>query len=125
MSTLWKKALPIPVRQAVAHLPFNKDNFDIIVETADKVYLSGRPSGVTVAALQSATVAALQAAQASSSSYPGQFQTPTSPSPHDTAFIANATPEDPVQAAAQSIVAAVRGFRGSQRGGRGNGGRGQ
>ena len=111
---LWKRALPIPVRQAIAHIEFNKVNFDNIVGVADSVFQSGRPSGVSIAALQ-------QPASSSSAQVP-QFQTPHNPTPLDTAFTVP-NPDDPVQAAAQSIVAAVQnfGFRGR---GRSSGGRG-
>ena len=111
VATLWKQKIPLACRQAVAHFKFNKENFDNIVGVADSVFQSSRPSGVTVAALQSNST----------------FQTPVNPTPHETAFVAPPNPDDPVQVAAQSIVAAVQNFskRGQgQSGGRGRGGRG-
>ena len=118
VATLWKQKIPLPVRQAVAHIKFTKENFDTIIGVADSVFQSSRPSGVTVAALQQQTGAAAA----------GHFQTPFNPTPHETAFV-TPNPDDPVQAAAQSIVAAVQNFskrgRSGGRGQRGNrGGRG-
>ena len=52
VATLWKQKIPLAVRQAVAHIKFTKENFDTIVGVADSVFLSSRPSGVTVAAVQ-------------------------------------------------------------------------
>ena len=114
VSAIWKRALPIPVRQAVSAIAFDKDNFDTIMGIADSVFNSSRPTGVTVAAVE-------QPAQTAS-----HFQTPHNPSPLDTAFVVS-NPGDPIQAAAQSIVAAVQragGGRGRGSGGRGRGGRG-
>ena len=113
---MWKRSLPMAVRQQISHLKFDAANFDAIVELADKVYGESRPSGVTVAAVQS---------------IPGPTPSWTATTPLQAtpdlnqAFIA-ADPNDPVQVAAQSIVAAVRGFgRGRGRGYGGRGGRGQ
>ena len=105
---IWKKNLPLSVRQAVAHMKFNKDTFENVVQIADDVYASSRPSGVTVAA---ATV------QPSWT----MADNPSSQELQSTAFIAD--PSDPIQVATQNILAAVQrgGFRG--RGG-GRGGRG-
>ena len=111
VATLWKQKIPLAVRQAVAHIKFTKENFDTIVGVADSVFLSSRPSGVTVAAVQRPDRQVLASS----------FQTPAEASAHDTAFIAD-NPADPVQAAAQSIVAAVQKF--SKRGRGGRGGRG-
>ena len=113
VASLWKRALPLAVKQSISHMEFTKDTFDAVVATADKVWQSSRPSGITVAALTQ-SVAAL---------------TPAAESIQETmnqAFVAD--PGDPVQVAAQSIVAAVQKFsRGrGQSGGRGNrGGRGR
>ena len=110
VASLWKRALPLAVKQAVSHLEFNKDTFESVVAVADKVWASSRPSGVTIAAMQSPAAESVEESM-------------------NQGFIAD--PGDPVQVAAQSIVAAVQKFstRGNnrgrgQRGGRGRGNRG-
>ena len=115
VATLWKKNLPVAVRQAVASLKFDKDNFETVVGVADSVYASTRPTGITVAAIQST---------------PGPVHSWTATTPHQATTDLNqgfvADPGDPVQVAAQSIVAAVQSFgRGRGRGSGGRGGRNQ
>ena len=118
VATLWKQKIPLAVRQAVAHLKFNKDNFDNIVSVADSVFLSSKPSGVTVAA------ASVQPSASSWKSAGSEQEL------QNQAFIAD--PTDPVQVATQNILAAVQrsgGFRGARgnrgRGNRSRGNRGQ
>ena len=110
VASLWKRALPLAVKQAVSHMEFNKDTFEAVLAVADKVWASSRPSGITVAALQTPLAESVQETM-------------------NQGFVADTN--DPVQVAAQSIVAAVQKFsnRGKsggrgQRGGRGRGGRG-
>ena len=110
------------VRHQISHLKFDADNFDAIIELADKVYSESKPSGISVAAIQN---------------HPGPTPSWTATTPHpnpdlnrpdlNQAFVA-ADPNDPVQVAAQSIVAAVQKFgrgRGNSSGGRGGRGQGR
>ena len=112
VATLWKRNLPVAVRQAVASLEFNKDTFETVVGVADSVFMSTRPSGISVAAIQAT---------------PGPVPSWTATRPLQATPDLNqgfvADPGDSVQVAAQSIIAAVQGFN---RGGRGrsSGGRG-
>ena len=112
VATLWKRNLPVAVRQAVASLEFNKDTFETVVGVADSVFMSTRPSGITVAAIQST---------------PGPVPSWTATTPLQATPDLNqgfvADPGDSVQVAAQSIIAAVQGFNRGGRG-RGSGGRG-
>ena len=44
---LWKKQLPLSVRQSIASMTFNADNFEAIVKLADDVFSQGRQSQVS------------------------------------------------------------------------------
>ena len=47
----WVRHLPTSVRQGIAGMPFNADNFEAVVKKADDVFENGRPSSVRVAAV--------------------------------------------------------------------------
>ena len=52
VGTLWRRALPSSVKQAVAHYEFTKANLPAIMQVADDVFLSTRPNpAASVAAL--------------------------------------------------------------------------
>ena len=114
ISGIWKKQLPSAVLQGIAHLKLTKDTFDAVTITADKIYASTKPSGVTVAAVS--------VAGAPPTSVPSGLSVTEA---MNQAFLASGPPTEPITA--ESIVAAVQRLRGGNRGGgRGNrGGRGQ
>ena len=102
---LWKRSLPMNVRQAISGMPFTKENFDNITQHADQVYEEGRPRQ-TIAAISRETT----------------FISPHEPSIHDTAFSEGVSEG----AVAAGVVAAYnyqrgRGSGGPPRGGRGGG----
>ena len=47
--TLWKRQLPGNVRAGIAHCTFNKDTFDSVVQLADDIYSSNRPTAAVAA----------------------------------------------------------------------------
>ena len=51
------RALPNSVKQAVSHHRFNKDTYKEVLELADKVYCSTRPTGASVAAVSQPSLA--------------------------------------------------------------------
>ena len=53
---LWKRQLPGNVRAGIAHCTFNKDTFDSVVQLADDIYSSSRPTP-SVAAVRQSTAA--------------------------------------------------------------------
>ena len=121
---LWKKHLPGPVRAAIANLVFDADNFNNVVELADDVYDTLRPSGVAIAAatfqpvtLQSATMQPATAINSLNETQPGipyAIQAPNQAYPAPTMFV------QPGMAAPQ-IAAINRGGRGGRGSGRGGG----
>ena len=59
---LWKRQLPGNVRAGIAHCTFNKDTFDSVLQLADNIYVSSRPSP-SVAAIAAAATASLDETQ--------------------------------------------------------------
>ena len=55
---LWKRQLPLGVRQGTAHIKFSAENFENICQVADSIYAQSRPSGVSVSGAPS--LAAIQ-----------------------------------------------------------------
>ena len=51
VGTLWRRALPSSVRQAVAHYEFTRTSLKDVLQVADDVYMSTRPATATVAAI--------------------------------------------------------------------------
>ena len=107
---LWKRQLPVAVRQGIAHLKFNHANFDQICQMADDIFSTTRPSGIAVAAL----------------SQPAKepYITPSDPSEMDKAFHEAFMASPEVAALRSQWRGGRRGWRGSSSGGRGRGGRG-
>ena len=97
---LWRRQLPAGVRQVIADTPFNADNFDKVLQTADNVYASTRPTQNQV------SVAAISGPEVSKA--------------HDSAFHPSwsGPPEDGQE---QQIAAYNVQRGGGQRGGRGQG----
>ena len=113
---LWKRQLPLAVRQATAHIKFNAENFNQICELADKVYAQGRPSGATAAGAPS--IAAVQLPHYNPQQIPVREVMNQAFSEH--------FPTHPDPSATPEVAALARGGRGGQRGHfRGRGYRGQ
>ena len=120
VGTLWRRALPSSVKQAVAHYDFTVANIPSIVQVADDVYMSTRPPA-------SPNVAALSVSQSAPA------VVPSTESPEEFLNQAfwippSAPPEHMAQMAQAAQIAAIyqgsnrgRGFRGGNRGGRGRG----
>ena len=51
VGTLWRRALPSSVKQAVAHYDFTKASLKDVLQVADDVFMSTRPATSTVAAI--------------------------------------------------------------------------
>ena len=100
---LWMRSLPSSVKQAVSHYEFKKETLDTVLQLADKVYLSTRPS----AAAQVSAVSSGGGAKKEEMSWPSQEE------------LEEMAPE--VAAAYKIIKASGRGRNFSQRGGRGRG----
>ena len=99
---LWKKQLPSSVRAAIADTPFNADNFNAVLKTADNTFKANKRPAATIAMI-----------------------TPVEATAHDTAFSGELPGDGPEIAAYSYGRGGGRGGRGQGRGGRGQGGRGR
>ena len=101
VGTLWRRALPSSVKQAVAHYDFTLANLPSILQVADDVYMSTRPAPALSVAAVSLNASAGPPMSAPSSEAPDEFL--------NTAFWIppSAPPEHAAQMAQAAQIAAL------------------
>ena len=117
---LLKRQCPLPVRTVIAQHEFNFETFDAVVELADEVFDTCRPSGVSVAAMSAVPQVSLDETQPA---IPYAIPSFNMGAPGYAAAQAQQGIPGTV-AAIQRGAGRGRGFRGQGRGGRSRGGRG-